>query len=956
MINAWDLWSKTDNGDPQPWHSLPWHLLEVGAVAQMLWEVSVRPIDKNRICSRLGLTEPEVGLVIGFLASLHDFGKASPRFQSMSSQQVQRLQSIYGAEFQRDGDSSAMRHSLITWGLVVPLLESEFGWTERIAMRYAEISAAHHGRFWTPAEFDSLKDRQSKKRSGQVDWHDLHHQLFVQLRESFGITDDIAARLNAEFTNEPNFLTYEDSLWLTGLISVADWIGSDRKYFPFRTDAEESYSRAFEVARESASDALLRTGWASPPLTIDSSSMEKTILSVENFVPRAAQVQAENMIRDSTSHGMTVVEIPMGWGKTEIALWIAAYYAESAGVTGTYFALPTMATSDQLYQRVDAHLQAHAKATGRTRIVPLQLLHGMADLSAMDEMDSTDGLDSLQLVAERIDSDADPDANHCDITDRNSVVRRARWFTRKKHGLLARYGVGTVDQALMSVLLTPHLFVRLFGLSGKTIIFDEVHAYDLYMSRLFDRLLEFLGALGSPVVVLSATLPQHRTQEMLAAYTTGAKWSSSSPALASYPRISVVDDSRVVSTTVQAESNDLHTTLNLEWYPSKPDTMWSELSDKLVGELREGGTVAIICNTVSGAQECYSCLQKSFQESELTLFHARFRQQDRARIQEDVLDRFGKDATNRPWRHIVVATQVIEQSLDLDFDLMVSMFAPSDLLLQRAGRLQRHRKWDQNRAIRFKRPRLWIIGFDQPTSADGPTFFEGSVRVYGEHVMLRSWLALAERSEILVPDDLEAVIESTYGPLIDVPEGMKIRYAKAEEIWLRDTDIQSKTSESVLLPELAIERLETRTDVLVKLSQVKPETEDAPESHQSRLALTRLGPATISLIILSKKDLNGLSFDPQGQQDSPLSSAHVRVLLRYAVSISDHGVVTASRAIPVPPIWEQSAHLRHRRLILLDENAEAMFGSTRICLDDVLGIRIVRGVRGVRGEGQGEEE
>lgn len=958
MIDSWQLWAKTSKADPSDWHALPWHLLEVGAVSGLLWQKALPQQSKDRICTRLGLNEEEAGRFVGFLASLHDLGKASPRFQNMASEQVKRLSSLYGAEFPIDANKTALRHSLISWGLLVPLFQQEFGWTTRISKRYAEITAAHHGRFWTSGEYDALKGPDTVKRTGQKAWAELHRDIFRHLREAFAIDDAMVGKLNADLISDSNFPTYEDSLWLAGLISVADWIGSDEHYFEFRSEPAESYAAALVTAQKSAEKALIFTGWASPPLTIASEDLASTILTIPDFVPRRSQSQAVDLTRSMSRPGMTVVEIPMGWGKTEIALWIAAYYAETAGITGTYFALPTMATSDQLYQRVRAHLKAHADKGSRTRIVPLHLLHGMAEFSAMDEMEQGDAEDSLQAMAERIDALTDPDADPKDqVVDAHNVVRRARWFTRKKHGLLARYGVGTVDQALMSVLLTPHLFVRMFGLSGKTVIFDEVHSYDVYMSSLFDRLLEFLGAMGSPVVILSATLPRHRTKEMLAAYARGAKWSAPSGELAAYPRISAIDNKRMQSIGVERNADDEPTTLQLEWYPSAPESMWDDLAIRLEDELQDGGTVAVICNTVTSAQACFTRLQQAF-TGDVTLFHARFRQKERAAIQNRVLDLFGKDAgedgkPNRPQRHIVVATQVIEQSLDLDFDLMVSMFAPTDLLLQRAGRLQRHRRWDDQRPAAFHKPRLWLIGIDGIDAEEGPEFFRGSKIVYGDYVLLRSWLALAGRDQIVIPDDVETLIEATYGDNPVVPDGVGPRYIEAEAAWLKATRMDQKTSESVLIPDLDRERLESRTDVLVRLTQLKQDPEEVPEAHQSRLALTRLGGPTVSLVVLTEGEARSLSFDPNGDVETPFTNDQVRTLLHHAVSMSSYDVVRAALEMEVPPAWEQSAHLRYRRLILLDADGEATFGKAVIRLDDCRGVLIVRESAN---EGAGGEE
>src|SRR5207248_6281763 len=106
-----------------------------------------------------------------------------------------------------------------------------------------------------------------------------------------------------------------------------------------------------------------------------------------------------------------------------------------------------------------------------------------------------------------------------DEEKRPSAVVAEEWFARnKKQALLAPFGVGTIDQALLAVLQTRHVFVRLFGLAGKCVVLDEVHAYDAYMTTLMERLLRWLAALGCPVMLLSATLPRDKRVKLLRAY------------------------------------------------------------------------------------------------------------------------------------------------------------------------------------------------------------------------------------------------------------------------------------------------------------------------------------------------------------------------------------------------------------------------------------------------------
>ena len=292
-------------------------------------------------------------------------------------------------------------------------------------------------------------------------------------------------------------------------------------------------------------------------------------------------------------------------------------------------------------------------------------------------------------------------------------VIAAEWFTYRKRGLLAPYGVGTVDQGLLAVLKTRHYFVRLFGLSHKTVVVDEVHAYDAYMSKLLERLLEWLAALKCSVVLLSATLPSNKRTALLTAFTKGLGISPDSrpSEVTAYPRLSWVTSAGSGSCHFE-DSPQFSRILQLRFVEGEvfaKETSEFHLGELLKKALAEGGCAAVICNTVSRAQEVYTALKPHFPGieagdgwPELDLFHARYLFEGREKRELRTLLRFGKPGgqaegeegnfreVKRPHRAVLVATQVIEQSLDLDFDVMVTEMAPIDLILQRAGRLQRH--------------------------------------------------------------------------------------------------------------------------------------------------------------------------------------------------------------------------------------------------------------------------
>ena len=257
-----------------------------------------------------------------------------------------------------------------------------------------------------------------------------------------------------------------------------------------------------------------------------------------------------------------------------------------------------------------------------------------------------------------------------------------------KHGLLAPYGVGTIDQLFLAVLNTKHHFVRLYGIARKTVILDEVHAYDTYMNELLKRLVQWLRAMDCTVVVLSATLPRKRRLELLSA------WDATVVEESTYPRVTVVDGERCAREH-RVEARTLPA-VSLDWVGSE------RAIARAIEAASQGGCVAVIRNTVDGAQETFREIASRLGESriDLRLFHARYPYEDRQEIETGCLLAYGppngeyqgQPVVRPAGGSILVATQVVEQSLDLDFDLMVSEVAPIDLLIQRAGRLHRHER------------------------------------------------------------------------------------------------------------------------------------------------------------------------------------------------------------------------------------------------------------------------
>jgi CRISPR-associated endonuclease/helicase Cas3 len=919
--NPWIFWAKFSK-NAGTFHPLLCHLVDVAVVAQAMWRGVLPPRARRRFADALGVDEEAAGRWIAFWAGLHDLGKASPAFQ------LQTRDSLIEARLRRAGlscraaDARANPHGTVSAQVLRGLLPQEFGLGAELASRVAIVVGGHHGTFPSSGKIQAL----SKEAVGRGAWQGARGELSRLL----------ATVLELPHEAPPGDLDHAAEMALAGFVSVADWIGSNEDCFPHAaTNADDA--PALDLAeyagatRERADNALRRLGWMGWSPSPDALTFRQLFPNIAE--PRAVQSETVELAERLREQSLVIVEAPMGEGKTEAAMYLADRWGSSLGQRGCYFALPTQATSDQMFGRVREFLIARYP----DEIVNLQLLHGHAALSAefQELRQNEDRLFEPEGVWGESGSDG----------ARPNVVA-AEWFTWRKRSLLAPFGVGTVDQALLAVLQTRHVFVRLFGLSSKTVIVDEVHAYDTYMTTLLVRLLEWLGALGASVVLLSATLPSGRRQDLIRAYARGAGWSLPEAVdSASYPRLTWATGSGTGARHVDTPSRS--EPVEIVWVdgrlPGGGDGRFS-LGERLRQALAGGGCAAIICNTVRRAQQVYQALKPYFDgqaddgEPELDLLHARYLFKDRERREGRVLRRFGKGpGARRPRRAVLVSTQIIEQSLDLDFDLMVTDLAPADLVLQRSGRLHRHAR-PMPRPQGLERPRLWICEPEQ-LRAGVPGFDRGTEAVYDGYILLRSWLELRERTSIRIPDDVEALVEAVYNDGPCPPD-------------LTD-ELRREWEETLTAHEAALEHERREAEQrYIKwpgydggLSRLvgEPREEEAPELHPAHQALTRLIDVTVPLVCLEGTPERPLLDGEALRKDKVPDVALAKRLLRRSVTVSDRRIVYELLDQPTPDGWIKSPLLRHHRLVALDGHHSARVGKWRLHLDGEVGLVVEPG-------------
>ncbi len=934
------LWAKTDRtAGGGAYHPLLCHLIDVAAVARAMWHHVLPPALTGRLAGGLGLRADDAETWVAFLAGLHDLGKASPGFQAKDPTARAR---VGAAGLTWLDDPVDRGHGVVTTIALRGILANAFAVPRPAAVTLAATIGGHHGVLPAGPEQQGADVTASR---GDQTWDEARRALVSRLAEALGVPRDCP----------PQRVDHPTALVLAGLVSVADWIGSDERFFPYAGDpasptALDVDAYAAEAARRAL--AALRTlgwlDWSPSPARLD---LRDLFPYIED--PRPVQVDVATLPGIPEHPGIVVLELPMGEGKTEAALYLADRWGTALGQRGCYVAMPTMATSNQMFARVHDFLQRRYPDCR----LNLQLLHSQAaiapELEATRAAGDTSDLRPVEIYGEPCRDGTRPE------------VAAGEWFTRRKRGLLAPFGVGTVDQTLLAALRTRHVFVRTFGLAGKTVIFDEVHAYDVYMSTLFERLIEWLAAIGSSVVVLSATLPRQRRDALLAAYARGAGVTPDDAVPhAPYPRISWLTAAGQGGAKAVEISRLARRALQLEWVDGRvaEDVSVFTLGARLQAALASGGCAVVICNTIRRAQTVYQALKEYFPgvaddgDPVLDLLHARFPFVERDRREKRALRRFGKPGgtvadeggteipVRRPRRAVLVATQIVEQSLDLDFDLMVSDLAPVDLLLQRSGRLHRHDRLEP-RPHGLEQPRLWICRPE--ISADGVPAFGSERFIYHPHVLLRSWLALGAgepaRETIQLPEDVEPLINAVYDPGRPCPPEAS---EPLRAYWDRTRrDLDEKLAGDAF--QAKSRRLGSPWDAgpIWDLTRDARE-EDAPEIHEAHQALTRLGGPSVSIVCLAGSE-DHPALDPEGKEVIRLSETPsltlARRLLGRAVPVANHPVVDPLVEQPPPSGWRRSALLCHHRAVVFGPDGSARVGDWRLRLDAELGLLIERG-------------
>ena len=836
------FWAKTgDKDSPTRGLSLVQHMLDAGSVAARLWDTWLAPGLQKRFGEHLHLSIEDTHALVCWLAATHDMGKATPEFSGQLDARRDENLSVYRQrieqqdfEFPEDlvAPPSGLRcpHSKYSQSILTHLLTNNVeGMPSDIAVTLASISGAHHG---IPADYLSnsadlsnvILERLSPK------WHATWQELYNITLERSGASSALQ-----QLAQHGRTIPVSVQFCITGFVIMSDWIASNPDFFPMGTfgsaeqeqrarigwqalGLEQRWTAALDTNPDTPAADLYasRFGWSNP-----------TLRPMQEVVVEAA--------RSMQSGGMMCIEAPMGQGKTEAGLIAAEFLAQATGRTGVAFAAPTQATSNALFDRVIEWVKYQTNNVAQEQGGPIEPHSMFLGHSKNRFNKSYEALSKADIFDES--STLGRENNRKTLRPGTSLARHS-WLSGTKKGLLSSFVVCTIDQVLMTALQARHVMLRHLGLTSKVIIIDEVHAYDAYMNQYLSAALYWLGQMNAPVILMSATLPAEIRTRLMVKYAEGLKvWTDSS---SSQPKQKLSAKERFAARQTKTQSN---TTLDLDypvihtltaedngspkkWKVEQPVEQ-TEIELKLIDDSPESvlnvleplandhGCAAVICNTVGRAQEMHAFLSEQFGEEHVILTHSRFTATHRTEQEELLVSKLGKKAhysevdgedSSRPHRLIVVGTQVIEQSLDLDFDVMITDFAPVDLVLQRMGRLHRHDSRNSSeRTPAYRKPVCYVRGVKTFGShVEAPDFPRGSKAVYEPMILFSSYAQLLphfDSEPIRIPADISPLVQKTYQKNVssEIPEAWSNDYEHAKRDYQQNQDHAERRAKDYLL-------------------------------------------------------------------------------------------------------------------------------------------------------------
>lgn len=905
--------AKSDRENGNDWLPFWMHSFDTAGIMEKLAQKRLPESISDYLCAECGGRE-KLFSTLKFCALVHDIGKLTIVFQSRIYDAVDFSPFADCVELPKSssiGNASDTPHALASEAILLKL-----GCREGVA----SIAGAHHGR---PSAWADVRDQISGACTAVENFYGKrgkYRQLFEVLWKEW-IDFSLECAGFSELSDLPD-MAVPAQVVISGMLVTADWIASNTTYFPLISADQKGEFGDYPKRIENAWTTIgFPNMWESKArFGLDDEAFKERF----GFLPNPTQADIISTATDAESSGIYIIEAPMGLGKTEAALALSEILAARAGAGGMFFGMPTQATSNGIFPRLEKW--AGGLAEDEQTLLAIKLAHGNAALNE-DYRELFTGHSNLNIES-----------------DSGLIVHD--WFSGRKQTLLSDFVIGTVDQLLMAALKQKHVMLKHFGLSGKVVVVDECHAYDAYMSQYLDMAIKWLGIYKVPVIILSATLPEKRRAELIEAYTDSEKhrakhteayvdktiadeaWKHS----LAYPLLTYTENNAVKQKALAFDGENKEVSVRR--------IIRDEVAATAGYAVERGGCVGLIVNTVRKAQEIAAELQSAFPKAEVIIMHAQFIMTDRAKREEQILKRVGKHSTPESRRGlIIVGTQVLEQSLDLDFDLMITELCPMDLLLQRTGRLHRH-----NRV----RPQGLETASCFVLDETDDSFDSGSAAIYGEWLLMRTRALLPNK--LTIPSDIPLLVQQTYDEtnnemLGELTEGMK----KAQEENKLRTGKKRRSAENYLISKPSNKKGKCLDGWLD--NDIKPNNEQTGEKavrdgdpSVDVIALMRDGEGLIRII--ADKSETIIPADRPPSREEALLIARQKLRLpgffgrRWKIDDTIEQLETETQN--VFSAWQDSALLKEEVVLLFDEDLNADLAGVQLHYDIKTGLTYVK--------------
>lgn len=907
------LWAKS--GDESGSLSLPRHLADAACVAEALWESWVSEQVKRYLEDVTGLDESSLGTLVAWLAGTHDVGKATRAFSRQIEETPQGqhfVSAIAESGLSLGGPEDRIKSRDLPHGIVSKVLLSDWLFdsgcltpysnpdgvrirARRIANSIAEISGAHHGIL--------RNDREEFARDINAlyppDWHDIQEEIVNAMSDAIGIRTVLPKlrKLNAD-----------SQQLLTAIVVMADWIASNQELFPYVITGSES-----DRAGEALDRVDLTAPWYADLDDLESNEQIENYYRQcfgwnSDYSTRPIQREVVELVRDVDGPCLMIIEAPTGEGKTEAGLAAAKILVAHNGSQGVLVATPTMATANGLFERVERWAEAN---TEDEDVTSMFLAHSKRDLFKPFRR--------LQM------------RDIHDETDGPSGVEVSRWFVGRYRGILANFVVATVDQVLTMALQQRYSMLRHLGLAGKVLIIDECHAYDAYMSSYLEKALKWLARYHVPVILMSATLPLSMKNQLAGAYYSELSNEPLELIETGYPLITLLTHDGVVEKTVSPRPTQIHAQVSII------DDDLHTLMALMKEQTQDGGCVLLVCNTIRRAQEVYRALTAEY-PGETELHHSAFMAAQRSDKEDALRELLGPNAhrgAGRPWRRFIVATQVVEQSLDIDADMLVTDIAPMDLLVQRAGRMHRHIRPESDRPARMREPHIYLRGVVKQEPA--PEFESGTEFIYDPALLMATLHVVNTQmcpKGFRRPDDIAPLVHEAYDSDIDVPDGWQESWDKGRTESAKRLDCARKRSQTFQIP--GPQEAAQWDDFFARYTEA-----GVSSSEEAGLAQVRDTVPTIEVIPVQ---ISQFGYQPLGGQDyvgfaeAPdfalahrFASSTLRLPARFSRDSRTFDEVVTELEQNTPSGWAENYMLRGALALCLDQDREITLAGRKLC-------------------------